>query len=262
MTYDSTEDAWYYDVSASDFSSWKRSGDGLIGLDFRFRELNEGFYYVFSTGSDDNAHTTLTSTYQELASSTSGAGNRFVGVEEVTNATNYRVWYKNDNGTRKAKVEVTTSDPVTPTTGGNNFYLVGNFMSTDGTTASDINYNNKIFRMKYIGNNQYSFDVPATLTVYSQILSVNGSTTQAYGPNSNQTTGPANDGTISGTLTSASAKTNNYWLMSARALSSDGMYTYTITVDANGVPTNWSIKHTSLTRVVYYLPKDWHSLLI
>ena len=256
MAYDSTEDAWYYDVSASDFSSWKRSGEGIIGLDFRFREFNGELNYVFSTGSGNNAHTTLTSTYQELASNTSGAGDRFVGVEEVTNATNYRVWYKNDNGTRKAKVEVTTSDPVTPTTGGNNFYLVGNFMSTDGNNASDINYNNKIFRMKYIGNNQYSFDVPATLTVYSQILSVNGSTTQAYGPSNNQTTDPANDGTISGTLTSASAKTNNYWLMSARALSSDGMYTYTITVDANGVPTNWSIKHTQLTRVVYYLPKD------
>jgi len=256
MAYDSTEDAWYYDVSASDFSSWKRSGEGIIGLDFRFREFNGELNYVFSTGSGNNAHTTLTSTYQELASNTSGAGDRFVGVEEVTNATNYRVWYKNDNGTRKAKVEVTTSDPVPPTTGDNNFYLVGNFMSTDGNNASDINYNNKIFRMKYIGNNQYSFDVPATLTVYSQILSVNGSTTQAYGPSRNQTSGPSNNSTINGTLTSASAKTNNYWLMSARALSSDGMYTVTITVDNNGVPTNWSIKHTQLTRVVYYLPKD------
>jgi len=116
MAYDSTEDAWYYDVSASDFSSWKRSGDGLIGLDFRFREVNgEQLYYVFSTGSENNAHTTLTSTYQELASNTSGADSRFVGVEEVANATNYRVWYKNDNGTRKAKVEVTTSAPVTTT---------------------------------------------------------------------------------------------------------------------------------------------------
>ena len=116
MAYDSTEDAWYYDVSASDFSSWKRSGEGLIGLDFRFREVNgEQLYYVFSTGSENNAHTTLTSTYQELASNTIGADSRFVGVEEVANATNYRVWYKNDNGTRKAKVEVTTSAPVTTT---------------------------------------------------------------------------------------------------------------------------------------------------
>ena len=152
--------------------------------------------------------------------------------------------------------EEKSSGGDTPTTGDNNFYLVGNFMSTDGNNASDINYNNKIFRMKYIGNNQYSFDVPATLTVYSQILSVNGSTTQAYGPSSNQTSGPSNDGTINGTLTSASAKTNNYWQMYDRGISSDGMYTYTITVDGNGVPTNWSIKHTQLTRVVYYLPKD------
>ena len=136
------------------------------------------------------------------------------------------------------------------------YYLVGNFMSTDGTNSSNINYNNRIFLMKYKGNNQYTFDVPATITVYSQILVVDGSTTQAYGPTSNQTSGPNNDGTINGDLTTASAKTNNYWQMSARDISSDGMYTYTITVNSSGAPTSWSIKHTRLTRVVYFLPKD------
>ena len=140
------------------------------------------------------------------------------------------------------------------TTTEKSYYLVGNFMSTDGSSSSDINYGNRIFLMKYIGNNQYTFDVPATLTVYSQILSVDGSTAQAYGPNSNQTTGPANDGTISGSLTSASVKTNNYWYMADRGISSDGMYTVTITVDGNGVPTNWSITHDQLTRVAYFLP--------
>ena len=133
------------------------------------------------------------------------------------------------------------------------YYLVGNFMSTDGT---NINYNNRIFLMKYKGNNQYTFDVPATITVYSQILVVDGSTTQAYGPTSNQTSGPNNDGTINGDLTTASAKTNNYWKMSDRGINSDGMYTYTITVNSSGVPTSWTIKHTRLTRVVYFLPKD------
>ena len=136
------------------------------------------------------------------------------------------------------------------------YYLVGNFMSTDGTNSSSINYNNRIFLMKYKGNNQYTFDVPATITVYSQILVVDGATTQAYGPTSNQTSGPSNDGTISGSLTTASAKTSNYWQMSDRGISSDGMYTYTITVNSSGAPTSWSIKHTRLTRVVYFLPKD------
>ena len=136
------------------------------------------------------------------------------------------------------------------------YYLVGNFMSTDGTSSSSINYNNRIFLMKYKGNNQYTFDVPATITVYSQILVVDGATTQAYGPTSNQTSGPSNDGTISGSLTTASAKTSNYWQMNDRGISSDGMYTYTITVNSSGAPTSWSIKHTRLTRVVYFLPKD------
>ena len=86
------------------------------------------------------------------------------------------------------------------------YYLVGNFMSTDGTSSSSINYNNRIFLMKYKGNNQYTFDVPATITVYSQILVVDGATTQAYGPTSNQTSGPSNDGTISGSLTTASPR--------------------------------------------------------
>ena len=68
MTYDSTEDAWYYDISAANFSAWTRASDaGCIGVDFRFREVYGGTtYYVFSTGDEDNAHTQLTSSYQNL----------------------------------------------------------------------------------------------------------------------------------------------------------------------------------------------------
>ena len=251
---------YYIDIPAATFDSYK---DGENYLRFRLHgnwdvdNSKWGLYpvnneTVLTAGADYSSEV-----YSTGNTDTDGKKDYYWRIARVENATNYRIYYKYEsNALSYIKYEVTTSDPVTPTTGDGNFYLVGNFMSTDGTAASDINYNNKIFRMKYIGNNQYSFDVPATLTVYSQILSVNGSTTQAYGPSTNQTSGPSNNSTIDGTLTSASAKTNNYWQMYDRDLSSDGMYTYTIKVDGNGVPTNWSIKHTMLTRVAYFMPNN------
>lgn len=334
MTYDSTEDAWYYDISASNFSAWTRASDaGCIGVDFRFREVYGGTtYYVFSTGDADNAHTQLTSSYQNLAYNSTGAGNRFVGIAEVANATNYRVWYKVDNGTRKAKVVVSaiptitfspasqtyntstinvtltssdnstiyyTTNGATPTASSSTvasggtvtisgtrtikagalvdgtiqgivsstytydngaststgiYYLVGNFMSDDGSSVNTIN---KIFRMKAVGNNKYSFDIPATLNAKFYVVD---NASHSFGPFADGSTWnltssvPSTDGTSSGTMTNDASDGHNCWNMTDRGITSDGMYTVTITDDGNGTPISWEIKHTSLTRVVYFLP--------
>ena len=334
MTYDSTEDAWYYDINAANFSAWTRASDeGSIGVDFRFREVYGGTtYYVFSTGDADNAHTQLTSSYQNLVYNSTGAGNRFVGIAEVANATNYRVWYKVDNGTRKAKVVVTaiptitfspasqtyntptinvtltssdnstiyyTTNGATPTANSSTvasggtvtisgtriikagalvdgtiqgivsstytydngaststgiYYLVGNFMSDDGNSVNTIN---KIFRMKAVGNNKYSFDIPATLNAKFYVVD---DASHSFGPLAGGYTWdltssvPSTDGTSSGTMTNDTSDGHNCWNMTDRGITSDGMYTVTITDDGNGTPISWEIKHTSLTRVVYFLP--------
>lgn len=134
------------------------------------------------------------------------------------------------------------------------YYLVGNFMNGE----SDINYSYKIFRMKPIGNSQYSFDIPATLDAKFQIVNQNG---DKYGPQAGgsswnlSSSVPENNGTRTGNMTGTNVtNTSNYWKMTSRGLSSDGMYTVTITVDNSGVPTGWSITHDQLTRVAYFLP--------
>ena len=132
------------------------------------------------------------------------------------------------------------------------FYLVGNFFSDDGST---INTSKRYFLMKSIGNNQYSFDIPATITANCIIINDAG---EMYGPNSGSSYGlhgswPADDGTCSGVMATATT-TSNYWSLLDRGISSDGMYTFTITVDDSGVPTAWSVKHTKLTRVAYFMP--------
>ena len=82
------------------------------------------------------------------------------------------------------------------------FYLVGNFFSDDGST---INTSKRYFLMKSIGNNQYSFDIPATITANCIIINDAG---EMYGPNSGSSYGlhgswPADDGTCSGVMATA-----------------------------------------------------------
>ena len=203
----------------------------------------------------------------EVKSLYSGSQDNSVQLNSVSNSSDkeYVITLSNCafSGNDMSSCDVSVVENTIQTSGGGGgttteaaYYLVGNFMNGE----SDINYSYKIFRMKPIGNSQYSFDIPATLDAKFQIVNQNG---DKYGP---QATGhswnlsssiPENNGTRTGNMTGTNVtNTSNYWNMTSRGLSSDGMYTVTITVDNNGVPTNWSIKHTQLTRVVYYLPKD------
>lgn len=149
-----------------------------------------------------------------------------------------------------------TTPTPTPVTG-KNIYFVGDLF--DNQTAID--YNCRYFKMTDNGNNTYSIDLPATLTVKAQLLVVDGKTETVYGPNENgygisNTCPGGNDGSVEDQPLAAGEKTPaKYWSFNDRGLASDGMYTLTVKLNEEGVPTTWSIKHDLLTRVAYFIAK-------
>lgn len=160
----------------------------------------------------------------------------------------------------------TSTTPPTPVTG-KNLYLVGNFMFTDGT---NINYDCEYFKMKDNGDNTYSIDIPATLTVNFQLLSADGENKVLYGPTTGKcdinTSNPQKTLSVNGDLAETTKTLTNYWAMADRTSGVQnkeeaGMYTVTVTVDGNGVPTNWQITHDNLTRVAYFLSDLPHASL-
>lgn len=162
--------------------------------------------------------------------------------------------------------EEKSSGGDTPATGDNNFYLVGNFFNNE----TSINYNKRYFKFNKQNDGSYMVEIPASLTANMQILSVDGSTTAVYGPGSihgiHADSGdgnggwPATDGNVTGNLTKSTtlALNNNYWELTTRnnntsAGDDDGLYEVSFTLNSSGVPSNWTIKHVSTKRVVYFL---------
>lgn len=154
----------------------------------------------------------------------------------------------------------------TPVTG-QNLYLVGNFMFTDG---DNINYDCEYFKLKDNGDNTYSIDIPATITVNFQLLTSDGVNKVIYGPTDGKcsinTTNPQKTKTVTGELADTEQTLSNYWAMSDRSSGVQnkeeaGMYTVTVTVDENGTPVEWSITHDNLTRVAYFLSDMEHAAL-
>lgn len=154
----------------------------------------------------------------------------------------------------------------TPVTG-QNLYLVGNFMFTDG---DNINYDCEYFKLKDNGDNTYSIDIPATITVNFQLLTSDGVNKVIYGPTDGKcsinTTNPQKNKTVTGELADTEQTLSNYWAMSDRSSGVQnkeeaGMYTVTVTVDENGTPVEWSITHDNLTRVAYFLSDMEHAAL-
>lgn len=158
------------------------------------------------------------------------------------------------------------TEAPTPVTG-QNLYLVGNFMSNDG---DNINYDCEYFKLKDNGDNTYSIDIPATITVNFQLLTSDGVNKVIYGPTDGKcsinTTNPQKTKTVTGELADTEQTLSNYWAMSDRSSGEpnkeeDGMYTVTVTVDENGTPVEWSITHDNLTRVAYFLSNMKHAAL-
>lgn len=165
------------------------------------------------------------------------------------------------------------------------YYLVGNFFSPynkggeynpggDGTT---IDYTNHVyFKFEEQKDKSYAFSIPACLTAHAQILAVDeydnkmvygpGEVFNLHGAKDNTSAWPSTNeavGTICGTtaaktlLGSATmAEGGNYWNLVTRndgVTDDDGMYTFSFTLDKDGNPSDWQVKHDANTRVTYLI---------
>lgn len=163
------------------------------------------------------------------------------------------------------------------------YYLVGNFFSEhnvggdvnpggDGTT---INYTNHVyFKFEQQKDKSYSFSIPACLTAHAQILAVDeldnkmvygpGEVFKLHGAKDNDSALPLTNGavgTICGTTTkklvgsATLAEGTNYWDLVTRndnVTDDDGLYTFSFTLDKDGKPSDWQVKHDA-TRCVSYI---------
>lgn len=161
-----------------------------------------------------------------------------------------------------------TRSTITPPAG---YYLVGNFFSpfnkadiTPGPDGNYINYNRHYFKFEQNKEGAYTIDIPACLTAKMQILAVDDAgDMKVYGPNDAATSSisnkyPTTDGNITGALTGSDelSESSPYWSLTTRndnTVDDDGMYTVSFTMDADGNPTAWTIKHDARTRVAYLL---------
>ena len=166
------------------------------------------------------------------------------------------------------------------------YYLVGNFFSpynkggeyNPGGDNTTIDYTNHVyFKFEEQKDKSYAFSIPACLTAHAKILAVDEyDKKMVYGPGSvfglhgakNGTALPATNGTV-GTMgetptpdciplvgSATLAEGNNYWDLMTRndnVTDDDGMYTFSFTLDKDGNPSDWQVKHDATTRVSYIL---------
>lgn len=137
------------------------------------------------------------------------------------------------------------------------YYLIGNFMDTDGPTISEENRQDRKFRFFKDTDGSYYFDIPATLNVSNQIVAVSpaGAAT-VYGPSAGDQT--LNTTTIidNDDATYNLGANDNKFNTVDRDIVSGGMYRYRMTVDTDGLPTSVKITHDKKTLVAYYWPEE------
>lgn len=167
------------------------------------------------------------------------------------------------------------------------YYLVGNFFSpynkggefNPGGDGATIDYTKHVyFKFEQQKDKSYSFSIPACLTAHAQILAVDDDgSMMVYGPGSvfklhgakNETGAlPVTNGavgTMGETPTAGCTRLvgskdkeegNNYWDLVTRndeVTDDDGMYTFSFTLNGEGNPSDWQVKHDATTRVSYIL---------
>ena len=200
---------------------------------------------------------------------------------DITEGTTRRVWIegkKTSAGGSDKPVVLPTTD-IEP-----GYYLVGNFFSpynkggeyNPGGDGETINYTNHVyFKFEEQKDKSYSFSIPACLTAHAQILAVDeydkkmvygpGEVFNLHGAKNNTSALPSTNeavGTICGTTAAKlvgsekMAEGNNYWNLVTRndgVTDDDGMYTFRFTLDKDGNPSDWQVKHDANTRVTYFI---------
>ena len=201
---------------------------------------------------------------------------------DITEGATRRVWIEG----KKASTGGSGGPVVGPATDVEpGYYLVGNFFSpynkggeyNPGGDGETINYTNHVyFKFEQQKDKSYSFSIPACLTAHAQILAVDEyDNKMVYGPDEvfnlhgekdNTSAWPSTNGTVGTICGTTGAKTllgsatmaegNNYWNLVTRndkVTDDDGMYTFSFTLDKDGNPSDWQVKHDANTRVTYFI---------
>ena len=201
---------------------------------------------------------------------------------DITEGTTHRVWIEGKKTSAGGSGEPVTR-PATDVEPG--YYLVGNFFSqynkggeyNPGGDGKTINYTNHVyFKFEPQKDKSYSFSIPACLTAHAQILAVDEyDNKMVYGPGEvyslngekdNASALPSTNGAVGTICGTTAAKTlvgsatiaegDNYWNLVTRndgVTDDDGMYTFSFTLDKDGNPSDWQVKHDATTRVTYLI---------
>lgn len=201
---------------------------------------------------------------------------------DITEGLTRRVWIEGKKTSAGGSGEPVTR-PATDVEPG--YYLVGNFFSSynkggeynPGGDSTTIDYNNHVyFKFEEQKDKSYAFSIPACLTAHAQILAVDeydnkmvygpGEVFNLHGAKNNTSALPSTNGavgTICGTTAAKKlvgsatiAEGENYWNLVTRndgVTDDDGMYTFSFTLDKDGNPSDWQVKHDATTRVTYLI---------
>lgn len=201
---------------------------------------------------------------------------------DITDGSTHRVWIEGKKTSAGGSGEpvVWSATDVEP-----GYYLVGNFFSpynkggeyNPGGDGEKIDYEKHVyFKFEEQKDKSYAFSIPACLTAHAQILAVDeydnkmvygpGEVFNLYGAKDNDSALPSTNGAV-GTIcgTTAAKKLvgsatieegENYWNLVTRndgVTDDDGMYTFSFTLDKDGNPSDWQVKHDATTRVTYLI---------
>ncbi len=200
---------------------------------------------------------------------------------DLTEGSTRRVWIEGKKKTSAGGSDepVAQSTDVEP-----GYYLVGNFFSehnvggdvNPGGDGAEIDYTKHVyFKFEQQKDKSYAFSIPACLTAHAQILAVDdygnkmvygpGEVVKLHGAKNYTSALPLTNGAV-GTICGTTTKTldgsetlaegNNYWDLATRndnVTDDDGMYTFSFTLDGEGNPSGWQVKHDAKTRVAYIL---------
>ena len=201
---------------------------------------------------------------------------------DITEGTTRRVWIEGKKTSAGGSGEPVAQSATDVEPG---YYLVGNFFSpynkggeyNPGGDGATIDYTNHVyFKFEEQKDKSYAFSIPACLTAHAQILAVDeydnkmvygpGEVFNLHGEKNNTSAWPLTNGAVGTICGTPAAKTllgsatmaedNNYWNLVTRndsVTDDDGMYTFSFTLDKDGNPSDWQVKHDANTRVTYLI---------